>query len=95
MYNIYWLFIRDFSRIARSHIQKVRKDAGQTWEARTDEEIKSFDTLKSALLTAPVLALSREGYRYTLDTDFSDQQLGRCLLQEQPDGALHPIGYWS
>ena len=95
MCNVYRRFIRDFTRIARPLNQKVRKDAPQTWETLTDEETKSFNTLKRALLTAPILALPREGYRYTLDTDASDQQLGCCLLQEQPDGALHPIGYWS
>ena len=95
MCNVYRRFIRDFTRIAHPLNQKVRKDAPQSWDALTDEETLSFNTLKRALLTAPILALPREGYKYTLDTDASEYQLGCCLLQEQPDGALHPIGYWS
>ena len=95
MCNVYRRFIRDFTRIAHPLNQKVRKDAPQEWDALNEEETKAFNTLRRALLTAPILALPREGYKYTLDTDASDYQLGCCLLQEQPDGALHPIGYWS
>ena len=95
MCNVYRRFIRDFTRIAHPLNQKIRKDAPQEWDALSGAETKAFETLRRALLTAPILALPREGYKYTLDTDASDYQLGCCLLQEQPDGALHPIGYWS
>jgi hypothetical protein len=30
-----------------------------------------------------------------LDTDASNYQIGCTLLQDQPDGSKHPIGYWS
>ena len=90
MCNIYRRFTRDFTRIANPLNQKVRKDAPQSWETLR-EETKAFNTLKRALLTAPILALPRQGYRYTLDTDASEYQLGCCLLQEQPGGSLHPI----
>ena len=88
MCNIYRRFIRDFTRIAHPLNQKVRKDAPQEWRALSEAETEAFNTLRRALLTAPILALPREGYKYTLDTDASDYQLGCCLLQEQPCGKL-------
>jgi RNase H-like domain found in reverse transcriptase len=55
----------------------------------------AFDTLRASLLHPPILALPRIEGAFTLNTDASDNQLGFCLLQEQPDGTQKPIGYWS
>jgi RNase H-like domain found in reverse transcriptase len=30
-----------------------------------------------------------------LDTDACESQIGCCLLQDQPEGGLLPVGYWS
>ena len=30
-----------------------------------------------------------------MDTDASNEQIGCCLFQTQPNGANHPVGYWS
>ena len=95
MCNVYRRFVAGYTKIAHPLNQKVRKDQPETWETLSPEEIEAFNQLKKSLVTAPILALPREGYPYTLDTDASEYQLGCCLLQAQPDGALHPIGYWS
>ena len=95
MCNVYRRFVKGFTRIAHPLTQKVCKDQPDSWENLADEELRAFEQLKRNLVTAPILALPRDGYAYTLDTDASEYQLGSCLLQEQPDGTLHPIGYWS
>ena len=95
MCNVYRRFVHGFTRIAHPLTQKVRKDQPDSWEHLSEDELRAFETLKKSLVTAPILALPREGYPYTLDTDASERQLGCCLLQRQPDGTLHPIGYWS
>ena len=95
MCNIYRRFIQGFARIAHPLSRKTSKDFPETWENLSVEEMRAFETLKRCLLTAPILALPREGFPYTLDTDASAYQIGCCLLQQQPDGHLHPVGYWS
>ena len=95
MCNVYRRFVKGFTRVAHPLTQKICKDQPETWDKLSDEELRAFHQLKRNLVTAPILALPRDGYAYTLDTDASEYQLGCCLLQEQPDGALHPIGYWS
>lgn len=41
------------------------------------------------------MALTRRKGQYTVDTDASATQVGCVLLQEQPEGGLKPVGYWS
>ena len=95
MCNVYRRFVQGFTRIAHLLTRKICRDQPEKWDTLADEELKAFQLLKRNLVTAPILALPRDGYAYTLDTDASEYQLGCCLLQEQPEGALHPIGYWS
>ena len=95
MCNVYRRFIKYFARIAHPLSRNTGKDVPETWENLSEEEMLAFKTLKKSLLTAPILALPREGYPYTLDTDASANQIGCCLLHKQPDGHLHPVGYWS
>lgn len=95
MCNMYRRFIAGYAQIAFPLFQKTCKNEPDAWENLTDTEMDAFQTLRRCLLTAPILALPREGFPYTLDTDASAYQVGCCLLQEQSDGTLHPIGYWS
>ena len=95
MCNVYRRFVQGYTRIAHPLTQKICKDQPELWDVLSNEEMRAFEQLKRNLVTAPILALPREGFAYTLDTDASEYQLGCCLLQEQQDGALHPIGYWS
>src|SRR5207253_1665429 len=57
----------------------------------------AFERLKEILTTPPVLKLpdfSRK-FKFTLQTDASDQGLGAVLAQECPDGKLHPVAFAS
>jgi RNase H-like domain found in reverse transcriptase len=46
-------------------------------------------------LDPPILALPRAEGLFTLNTDASQNQIGCCLFQEQPDGSKYPVVYWS
>ena len=94
MCNVYRRFIPNFARIANPLNRKLHNGQPVSFEILTDEEYDAFEELKGKLISPPILALPRPGYKYTIDTDACDTQVGYCLLQEQPDGTLLPIGYW-
>ena len=95
MCNVYRRFVPNFARIAAPLNKRLKKGEPTQLGPLSEEELESYETLKTNLVTAPILALPREGYRFTLDTDACDYQVGCVLLQEQPNGDKHPIGYWS
>jgi RNase H-like domain found in reverse transcriptase len=55
---------------------------------------RSFDALKVAMTTAPILAMPTDCDDYTLDTDASDLAIGAVLSQKQ-DGIERVIAYAS
>jgi hypothetical protein len=55
----------------------------------------SFDRLKEALTSAPVLQQVDPLKPFVVETDASDFAIGSCLLQEGDDGRLHPVAYES
>jgi len=61
----------------------------------TPEEQAAFDKLREQLCHPPILAIPRKEGKYIIDVDASDDQLGCCLLQQQPDGKYLPVGYFS
>jgi RNase H-like domain found in reverse transcriptase len=58
------------------------------------EQLGAFEDLWKRLLNPPIVALPRSKGQYVLDTDASQEQIGCCLFQEQPEGSRKPIGYW-
>ena len=62
----------------------------------TDAETKSFESLRDALVSPPVLALPKPGAEFVLDTDASERQIG-CVLQQRMDSEapLKPVGFFS
>ena len=92
MASYYRRFIPNFARIAQPLHRLTGKDVPFTW---SDEAESAFVTLKSKLVTPPVLAYPRFGEEFTLETDASIQGLGAVLSQKQDDGKLHPIAYAS
>ena len=54
----------------------------------------SFDEIKRALISAPVLILPKENLHYTVTTDASDIAIGAVLSQDQGKGD-QPIAFES
>ena len=59
----------------------------------TDDCDAAFDDLRTALMTAPVLALPDSNLPYVLQTDASDKALGGVLMQIRPDNTRVVIAF--
>lgn len=92
--NVYRRFVPSFARIAAPLNRNLMKDTPKSFELN-EEQIESYEQLKSCLVKPPILALPRNGFKYVLDTDACDYQVGCVLMQEQEEGPMRPIGYWS
>ncbi|CAG2236597.1 unnamed protein product [Mytilus edulis] len=78
----YRKFIPHFSEVAAPLNRLTRKGVKFTW----DEKCKnSFDQLKNALTTAPILSLPTSDGNFILDTDASNVGVGAVLSQMQND----------
>lgn len=81
----YRKFIRHYGVISKPLTNLLRKGVLFVWTAVEEE---AFQTLKHALTSAPVLALSDFTKVFVIDTDASDKGIGAVLMQ---DG--HPLAY--
>ena len=91
--NYYKRFIKNFSGVARPMTALTRKDAPFNWD---ESCTTSFQTLKEALISAPILAYpsSNANDKFILDTDASEYGIGAVLSQMQ-DGIERVIAYAS
>ncbi len=87
--GFYRRFIEGFARIAAPLTDLTKKDVGWRW---TDVEEKSFETLRDALVTKPVLYCPNEKLDYKIVVDAGPKAVGGILLQDFEDGE-HPIAY--
>ena len=56
---------------------------------------KAFDELKARLVSAPILAHPDPSRQYILHTDASGFAIAGVLSQEQKDGTVRPVAYYS
>jgi hypothetical protein len=77
----------NYGSISKSLSDLLKKGALYAWTLHLQE---SFDALKQALITAPVLALPDFSKSFTIETDASDKGIGAVLMQNG-----HPIAYLS
>ena len=89
--SYYRRFIPSFSRVA-AQFELTKKDTPYRW---SDGCQAAFESLKRALMEAPVLAYPRFDAGYRLETDASGVGLGAILAQEQEDGTVRPVAYAS
>jgi hypothetical protein len=88
----YQKFIKDFSTIARPLTWLLEKDVTFTWGKEQDD---AFNTLRHELAEAPVLAHPDPTRPFVITTDASKVGLGGELSQEDAQGPLHPVAYFS
>ena len=89
--SYYRRFIRHYSLLARPLTELTKTDTMKQWGVA---EQKSFDQLKAALVTAPVLRLPDFSRQFVLTTDASLVAVGAVLKQYFGDG-LQPVAYES
>lgn len=90
--NFYRRFINSFARIARPLNDLTRKDTAWHWG---DAEMRAFEGLRDAFVSAPVLVMWDPERPLRMETDASGFATGGVLLQQQPDGNWHPVAYRS
>ena len=92
MSSYYRRFIPNFAKVAQPLHQLTAKNVPFNWTAECEA---AFLSLKTRLVTPPVLAYPSFTKDFTLETDASIQGLGAVLSQVQEDGKLHPVAYAS
>ena len=83
----YRKFIKNYGIISRPLTELLKKNTVFLW---TPSHQESFDTLKAALTSAPVLALPDFTKPFTIETDASAVVMGAVLMQNN-----HPVAYLS
>jgi len=95
MRNVYQRFFKDFAQLAKPLNAMTRAEIPPELPKPTDAALAAFDDLRQALLAPPILALPKAKGQMIVDVDACADQLGCTFLQEQSDGTIFPVGYWS
>ena len=90
--NFYRRFILGYSRIVGALTKLTKKDLAFK---QTQECQDSFQELKKAFTTAPVLAYFDFDKEILLETDASDYVSAGVLSQRDDSGVLHPVAFFS
>ncbi|KAL0442643.1 UNVERIFIED_CONTAM: Retrovirus-related Pol polyprotein from transposon [Sesamum latifolium] len=85
--NYYRRFVKSYSEIARPMTDLLKKTETWNWTPQCQE---SFDRLKRAMVTDPVLGLPDMSKPFVVETDASDFALGGVLMQDS-----HPVAFES
>jgi len=90
--NYYRRFIKNFSKIAQPMFALLGKNVKFIW---SDECEQSFNMLKDALTSYPVLRLADVSRPFLLYTDASGYAVGAILAQIDDDGKEYVVAYAS
>jgi len=87
MVGYYRRFVSNFGLISKPLTNLLKKGTIYVWTAKIEA---SFQTLKQALITAPVLAMPNFTHQFVIETDALAKGIG-AILQQQG----HPVAYAS
>lgn len=90
--NYYRQFINGFSQIAACLTTLTAPRAPFAW--RNDHQI-AFDSLKTALVTAPALLSHDDAKPYVMHVDASSFAVGAVLSQHDDAGVMRPIAFYT
>ena len=88
----YRKFVEGYSRIALPLTELTKHSPRFEWGP---EQQRAFDELKQRLTSAPILAHPDPTRQYVLNTDASGFAIAAVLSQQQPDGSVRPVAYYS
>ena len=93
----YRCFIKDFAKITDPLHEYVRGDTAKKkeWVVLNEVARSTFQKLKKAVMSAPVLAYPDPKKEYLLKMDASKLKLEAVLSQKQSDGRYHPVAFSS
>jgi len=95
MCKVHRRFTVDFAKTAKSLNNLNSVKLPKRLSPPTPEEQKALDKLREQLCHPLILAIPRKEGKNIIDVDASHDQLGCCLLQQQPDGKYLPVGYFN
>src|SRR5690606_25040595 len=84
--------INDYSSIVSPMIKLTGKNVQFTWSPKCE---RSLQQLKSAFTSAPILRHFDHEKASVLETDASDYVSAGVLPQEDDNGILHPVAFYS
>ena len=90
--NFYCKFIPNFSHVVAPLNLLTRKDQPWAW---TNLQQHTFETLKAAFSSGPVLSIPDVTRPFSIMTDAFLFAAGAILLQSDTNGDLHPCAYFS
>ena len=90
--NFYRRFVAGFSKLAQPLTRLMRKDTPWRWG---EDEQASFEALKRAFTSAPILVMADLSKPFILECDASDYATGAVLSQRTEDGQVHPVAFFS
>jgi hypothetical protein len=89
--GFYRRFIKDFSKITKSLTQLIKKDEAIDFDEKC---LAAFGTLKSALVSAPIIQPPDWSQPFEIMCDASDYAVG-AVLGQRKEGRVHTIYYAS
>ena len=90
--NFYRRFVKNFSMITKPMTALLQKDSKWSWGP---EEQASFDKMKEAFMSEPILILPRVEEPFRMEADASNFAYGAILSQKGEDDKWHPVSYFS
>lgn len=90
--NFYRRFIKDYSKICMPLNRLTNK--GVVFDFN-DECKQAWETIRTALCSAPILHHFQTDYETMIETDASDGVVSGVLSQRQKDDLWHPVAYYT